>query len=358
MRAGNMDILNSSAILENLTRTLLYEGYALYPYHRSAVKNQKPIPFGVVFPEQYNSHNPHAHSTMQTQCIVTGNSHILFNLSIRFLHLIKVELLERDQASHFRPANDLNVNGESYQAGWQTFERIINARDVEINQLIENQKTIILDLDKMEECSDINNEKKEIVAKEIKSVSEINGTITIDATPVENRSDAFRTTINITNTTPVTNPGTVSRDEMLGHSLLSTHIIINAVNGQFISHQNPNEQWKASIESCKNLNTWPILIDESDTTLLSSPIILYDYPQIHPQSATDLFDSTEIEEALLLHVAVLSDEEKERIAASDEKLRTMLNKVKSVTPAALINLHSGLKENLQNQFTGEKKSKP
>ena len=67
MNHENDHTLNKETNVEDLTRTLLYEGYALYPYHRSAVKNQKPVPFGVVFPQQYNMYNEHAHSGMQTQ---------------------------------------------------------------------------------------------------------------------------------------------------------------------------------------------------------------------------------------------------------------------------------------------------
>ena len=97
------------------------------------------------------------------------------------------------------------------------------------------------------------------------------------------------------------------------------------------------------------------MIDEGNTTLLSSPIILYDHPQINPQSPGDLFDSTEIEEALLLHVAVLSDEEKKRIGESDEKLQAMLTKVGQVTPEELINFHSGLKDHTLNLIDQQQK---
>ncbi len=57
MNSKNADILNSESILENLTKTLLYEGYSLFPYHRSAIKNQKPVPFGVIYPKDYNAYN-------------------------------------------------------------------------------------------------------------------------------------------------------------------------------------------------------------------------------------------------------------------------------------------------------------
>ncbi len=41
-----------------------------------------------------------------------------------------------------------------------------------------------------------------------------------------------------------------------------------------------------------------------------SPIILYDYPQIAPESAGDFFDSTEMDEMLTLRIMTLTDDEK------------------------------------------------
>ena len=55
--------------------------------------------------------------------------------------------------------------------------------------------------------------------------------------------------------------------------------------------------------------------------MLSSPIILYDYPQIAPESAGDLFDGTEIDEILSLRIMTLTDEEKREMSQSDERAR-------------------------------------
>jgi hydrogenase maturation protease len=86
-------------------------------------------------------------------------------------------------------------------------------------------------------------------------------------------------------------------------------------------------------------------LEESCRAILSSPIILYDFPKLNPNSPGDLFDSTEIEEALLLHLAAMPEEEKQRLAQSDEKLGAMINKMSQVTPQELMNLHGGMKEN-------------
>ena len=39
--------------LEELLGTLLFEGYALYPYTPGATKNATPTPFGIVYPPAY-----------------------------------------------------------------------------------------------------------------------------------------------------------------------------------------------------------------------------------------------------------------------------------------------------------------
>ena len=49
--------------------------------------------------------------------------------------------------------------------------------------------------------------------------------------------------------------------------------------------------------------------------MLASPIILYDQPQIAPESAGNLFDSTEIDEILALRILTLTDEEKADLVA-------------------------------------------
>ena len=49
--------------------------------------------------------------------------------------------------------------------------------------------------------------------------------------------------------------------------------------------------------------------------MLSSPIILYDYPQIAPESPGDLFDGTEIDEILALRILTLTDAEKAEMRA-------------------------------------------
>ncbi len=78
--------------------------------------------------------------------------------------------------------------------------------------------------------------------------------------------------------------------------------------------------------------------------MLSSPIILYDYPLVADESPGDLFDATEIDEILTLRILTLSDEEKEEIRRSGGRERELLHRVESLTPEQLIKLHGTMRD--------------
>ena len=75
-----------------------------------------------------------------------------------------------------------------------------------------------------------------------------------------------------------------------------------------------------------------MLASPDDDAMLGAAIVLPDHPQIAPESRGNLFDNTEIEEALLLHVQALSDEEREEIAEQDPAVREMIERATAVDP--------------------------
>src|ERR1700722_7760603 len=126
MKKENNQTVDAQTVLDNLTRTLLYEGYSLFPYHRSAIKNQKPVPFGVVYPRIYNLYNPQAAAEMQSQCILTGDENVSVHIIIRFLHLL----------------NPAEKGNKLPAKGWQTIERKIDAGNLPVADLILADKDI------------------------------------------------------------------------------------------------------------------------------------------------------------------------------------------------------------------------
>jgi hypothetical protein len=79
------------------------------------------------------------------------------------------------------------------------------------------------------------------------------------------------------------------------------------------------------------------------TMLLASPIILYDYPQIAPESPGNLFDGTEIDEILTLRIMTMTDEEKREMGATDARARALLDRTESLDQEQLMALHGTLR---------------
>ena len=116
-------------------------------------------------------------------------------------------------------------------------------------------------------------------------------------------------------------------------------------HGEFVSLMDPPPEYRDAAAACRNVGTWPVLAgaEGERDTMLSSPIILYDYPQIAAESPGDLFDSTEIDEILSLRIMTLSDEEKAEIRAGDEQARRILERTESLPPEQFMKLHGALR---------------
>ena len=248
-------------VLDELVESLLYEGYALYPYTPGATKNATPTPFGVVYPSAYARENPAAFDCLQVECLLAEPGDV--SATVRFLQPsgLRHEAVERRV--------ELPSPGW-WGFGWdgaRGFARLdVNGDHVRLR--------------------------------------------------VENTTDG---------------PPGMSRASALDRSFVSTHVVLRASHGRFLS---PLES-----PACENVNTWPVLASPADDVILAAAIILPDHPQIAPESRGSLFDGTEIEEALLLHVHALSDGEREQIAAHDPTVREMVERAAASTPEDLLALH-------------------
>ena len=78
--------------------------------------------------------------------------------------------------------------------------------------------------------------------------------------------------------------------------------------------------------------------------MLSSPIILEDYPRIAPESPGDLFDGGEIDQLLVLNILTLTDEEKAEMRDSDPRAREILERTEALSHEELMRLHGAIRE--------------
>jgi hypothetical protein len=127
----------------------------------------------------------------------------------------------------------------------------------------------------------------------------------------------------------------LDRAGAIGRSLISAHPLLRIRGGRFLSQLDAQ---------CDSVNTWPVLASPADDVMLGTAIVLPDHPQIAPESRGNLFDNTEIEEALVLHVQALSDEERAEIERQDPAVREMIDRASSVTSDQLAQLHGRMSE--------------
>jgi hypothetical protein len=311
--------VKSSTLVERIADAVLYEGYILYPYRPSAVKNQQRWNFGVVCPPAWETAQKGAESArMQTECLIEADAMTTVDVRVRFLHLL---LRETDDQSRWQEA----VEREVVISQTNLFE-LESPRSVKFefpaNQITESPI--------------------------VRTQYAIEGEIEISANrqlAIGNRQ-LLKLSVVIRNLTPFAEASIRSRDDALMRSFVSAHTILETQSGSFVSLLDPPDDFKTAASECVNRGTFPVLIgDEGNREcVLSSPIILYDYPQIAPQSAGDLFDGTEIDEILTLRIMSLTDDEKREMRSTDELARKLLERTESMSPDQLMNLHGVMKK--------------
>jgi hypothetical protein len=268
--------------LEALIDSLLFEGYALYPYTPGAAKNSTPTPFGIVYPPTYAATLTSTFDHLELRCILEGPPAALLSAQVRFL----VADGERHQAAARQIALSARTVG-ALAGGSERLERAVEA----------SASAPPLEVAVSLAARRLADGTHEVVFR------------------VENRT--------------LVSSG-LDRSGALARSLLSTIPILQVSGGRFVS---------ALELPCASVNTFPVLASAQDDTILGAAIVLPDHPQIAPESRGGLFDSTEIEEALLLHVLALSDAERAEIELQDPTVREMVARAAAATPADIVALH-------------------
>jgi hypothetical protein len=74
-------------------------------------------------------------------------------------------------------------------------------------------------------------------------------------------------------------------DDVMPLSFMRTNTILSTCGGQFVSLLEPPAQYAAAAAGCRNMGTWPVLVgtEPERICMLSSPIVLSDYPRVAPE---------------------------------------------------------------------------
>lgn len=336
-------------LIKTIADAVLYEGYMLYPYRASAVKNRQRFNFGVLTPQSYSEAQRGTENwQMQTEVLVLGNEASEIDIKVRFLHLREREIYKLDEISEeFRAVESMKIGEQIYQTWQEAFEREVN---VSANKLTKQTNSTTFSFSSDEEIETLWDSDKKVVGKIIRWQKTIEGKIELHVEELSSKwqianRKLFKLTVRLLNTTPFETATDKSRDEALAHSLVSAHTALFVQNGEFISLLEPPDEFMEAVARCKNIATYPILVGENGekNCFLSSPIILYDYPEIAPESAGDLFDGGEIDEILTLRIMTMTDEEKREMQSVDERAKQMLERTENLSAEQLMKMHGVLR---------------
>jgi hypothetical protein len=284
---------------------ILYEGYLLYPYRKSAQKNQSRFQFGVLMPPAYGAVDPCEPSASQAECLLECGDDTRIWILARFLHLRR------------RDTWDEAIDRE---------HRV----EVAMDRLLREDEEFAVHVP--------GGRQGEHVWEPLDAV------IRVHAERLPGPYGVLRLQVRVENRTAPPAPPRVRRDA-LPYALISAHTIIGAEAGTFLSLTDPPE-WAARFAAgCANTGTWPVLAGppECGNLMLASPIIVGDHPQIAPESAGDLFDATEIDEILTLRTLAMTDAEKAEARATDPRAADLLDRLDGLPPEMLDKMHGAIR---------------
>ena len=275
---------------------VLYEGYVLWPYRRSALKNQRRWTFGGVFPRGHSALHPDDRWTFRTQVLADVD----VDVRVRFLQVVHRQAMR----------GGVPVDAVGDVLTWdEAVEREVGAGPIAI-----------------------------AAGRHVEPVED--GAIVRTWHALEGAVDVTRkgrlVTVAIRNTTPW---DCDDRAAAQRRSFCSTHAVLRTT-GAFVSPLDPEAA------SCVSEGWWPVLLGDpgSVDTMLASPIILEEHPRIAPESPGDLFDGGEIDQLLVLTILAMTDEEKAEMRASDPRTREVLERTEALTPEQLLQLSGAVRE--------------
>lgn len=338
------------AHVETIARAVLYEGYMLYPYRPTALKNRQRWSFGGVFPRAYCEKNGGETWTMQSECLALADAAATLDVRVRFLRLLEreigaltrpVEQWPEHAEPPFRRVEALELGERRLHSMQEGVEVEVLAPGIVIGELLARPQQFSFAFPARREIQPLQVPDGAIVGVLVRRQEALAGKLELEATNVD--ETAVRITARVQNLSAWDSPG--ARDTAQLRSFASTHMVLGLSGGEFVSLIDPPERLRAAAAGCHNLGAWPVLVGQPGTAtlMLAAPIILYDYPQIAPESPGDLFDGTEIDELLSLCILAMTDDEKREMAAADERTRALLERTEALSGEALLMLHGALR---------------
>ncbi len=197
----------NAALVDGIVKAVLYEGYMLYPYRPSAVKNRQRFNFGVVYPRAYSEAQGGTDAwTMQTECVVLGDARTQCTVRVRFLRMVTRSIVKLrtpvNDLSSFTDAaiekvERLEVSGKIFQSWQEAVEEVIEVTEFNLSALCAQPMQWPFRLSLKQEREAIRDESGLIVGMILREKASAAGMVELAAQRL--REGVFKLTVRIAN---------------------------------------------------------------------------------------------------------------------------------------------------------------
>ncbi|NDU74117.1 hypothetical protein GWI34_15950 [Actinomadura sp. DSM 109109] len=319
--------------LKAIADTVLYEGYLLWPYRRSAMKNQRRWTIGGVFPRGHAERNGDRW-TVRAEFLLEAGPDAGVEVALRFLHAVHRQVMDGDGA-----VDEIRMGDEAFTTWQEAREREVAGGPVSVERLVRAPLRVPVEVGAGAEEEPLDVEDSSGGARFVRSWERVDGRVEVSAVPVAD--GVVRLRVDVVNTGVAE-----EREDAVRAGMLCAHVVARTSGGAFVSPADPPGRLAEASAACAKDGLWPVLAGEPGgyDTVLAAPIVLYDWPQVAPESPGDLFDGTEIDQLLILSVLSLTEDERREMAATDPKARRILERCGSLSPGELLALHGTLRD--------------
>ncbi len=324
---------------------VLFEGYLLYPYRASAAKNQVRWQFGVLFGRDWAMAQVSEAWSSHTEVLLEPGDDAALHVVVRCLQ-VQARKVERAVGEDFEAVASMTVDGTEL-LGWDEGTVREATTVVAVADLLAGERTVPIVLPADRSVEEVRDAAGALAGRIVRERQEVCGQIRMAAERVDIPGPGFynlvKARLQVENVTACSDSS--RREEALRGAFIAAHTLLAVTNGAFVSLLDPPEWARPGVASCRNEGAFPVLVgpDGRRDVVLSSPIILYDYPEIAAESPGDLFDGTEIDEILMLRTLTLTDEEKREARATDPRAADLMDRVDTLPPDIWERLHGAVR---------------
>jgi hypothetical protein len=319
---------------------VLYEGYVLYPYRASSKKNQLRWQFGVLAPRAFSEADGSERWATRTECLIDGGSDSRLSVRIRCLQVQHRAVEGPTGDGEFSPVDKLEVGGQVYVDWDEAVDQVVDLPPLRLRGLGAGGYEELFRFDGGSETELIETDAG-VAARVIRRRDPLEGRVRVEAAASAGGGPLVKVAVTVQNDTDWTGTAT-RRDDLMAHSLVAVHTMLAVDDGSFVSLLDPPDAAREAVADCHNDGAFPVLIG-ADDLVLSSPIILYDHPEVAPESPGDLYDSTEIDEILALRVLTLTDAEKSEARGTDPRSAAIIDRCDDMPPEMWERLHGAVR---------------